>query len=59
MANKKNPERINKDLVIRVRVTDYEHKKFVKLAKENGYKTVSDFIRSLIADDPTKEQSVS
>ena len=59
MANKKNPERINKDLVIRVRVTDYEHKKFVKLAKENGYKTVSDFIRSLIADEPTKEQSVS
>ncbi len=59
MANKKNPERINKDFVIRVRVTDYEHKKFIKRAKENGYKTVSDFIRSLIADEPTKEQSVS
>ncbi|MBP1534233.1 MAG: hypothetical protein IK999_08930 [Ruminococcus sp.] len=59
MANKKNPERINKDFVIRVRVTDCEHQKFIKRAKENGYKTVSDFIRSLIADEPTKEQSVS
>ena len=59
MANKKNPERINKDFVIRVRVTDYEHKKFINKAKENGYKSVSDFIRSLIADEPTKEQSVN
>ncbi len=59
MANKKNPERINKDFVIRVRVTDCEHQKFIKRAKENGYKTVSDYIRSLIADEPTKEQSVS
>ena len=50
MANKKNPDRINKDYMIRVRVTKEEHDKFMKKAAENGYKSVSDYVRTLIAD---------
>jgi len=52
MANIKKPDRVNKEFMIRVRVTNEEHEKFVKLAKENGYRSVSEFIRSLIADEP-------
>jgi hypothetical protein len=52
MANKKDPSRNNKEFMIRVRVTNEEHEKFIKRAKENGYRTVSEFIRSLIADEP-------
>jgi len=52
MANIKKPDRVNKEFMIRVRVTNAEHEKFVRRAKENGYKTVSEFIRSLIADEP-------
>lgn len=52
MANKKDPSRNNKEFMIRVRVTNEEHEKFIKRAKENGYRTVSGFIRSLIADEP-------
>lgn len=52
MANKKDPSRNNKEFMIRVRVTNEEHEKFIKRAKENGYRTVSKFIRSLIADEP-------
>lgn len=60
MANKKNPERVNKDFMIRVRVTNAEHEEFVKRAKENGYRTVSEFIRSLIAEEkPDPDKSVS
>lgn len=51
MANKKNPDRINKDYMIRVRVTKEEHEKFMKKAAENGYKSVSDYVRTLIADE--------
>lgn len=51
MANKKDPSRNNKEFMIRVRVTNEEHEKFIKRAKENGYRTVSEFIRSLIADE--------
>lgn len=52
MANKKNPDRANKEFMIRVRVTAEERDKFVKLSIEKGYKSVSDYIRSLVADDP-------
>ena len=45
-----------KDMMIRVRVTQDEHAKFFRLADENGYSTISDFIRSLIAEDNQKEQ---
>lgn len=51
MANKKNPDRINKDYMIRVRVTKEEHEKFTKKAAENGYKSVSDYVRTLISDE--------
>ena len=43
-------------MMIRVRVTQDEHAKFFRLAAENGYSTISDFIRSLIAKDNQKEQ---
>lgn len=57
MANKKNPDRINKDFMIRV--TNSEHEEFVKHAKENGYRSVSEFIRSLIEDEAKKKSSES
>ena len=55
MANKKNPDRVNKEFMIRVRVTNEEHEKFIRRAKENGYRTVSEFIRSLIDDEQETE----
>lgn len=45
-----------KDMMIRVRATQDEHANFFRLADENGYSTISDFIRSLIAEDNQKEQ---
>ena len=45
-----------KDMMIRVRVTQDEHAKFFRLAAENGYSTISDFIRPLIAEENEKEQ---
>ena len=50
MANVKNPDRVNKDKLIRVRVTQEEHDRFMKQATENGYKSLSDYIRTLISD---------
>lgn len=41
-----------KDEMIRVRVTHEEHELFFKKAAENGYESISDFIRSLIAKKP-------
>lgn len=58
MANKKNPDRINKELMIRVRVTKEEHEKFTKKAAENGYKSVSDYVRTLIADETKTDNTV-
>ena len=58
MANKKNPDKINKDKLIRVRVTKEEHEKFTKKAEENGYKSVSDYVRTLIADVNDTENEV-
>ena len=50
MANVKNPDRVNKDKLIRVRVTQEEHDRFMKQAIEKGYKSLSDYIRTLISD---------
>ena len=57
MANKKNPERVNKDIMIRVRVTAEEREKFTVMAKEKSYKSVSEFIRSLVAEEKKPERS--
>ena len=57
MANKKNPDRINKDHMIRVRVTKDEHSRFMEKAAENGFKSVSDYIRTLI--DEKSELNIS
>ena len=54
---KKNPERVNKDIMIRVRVTAEEREKFTVMAKEKGYKSVSEFIRSLVADEKKPARS--
>ena len=60
MANVKKPDRINKEFMIRVRVTRSEHEKFVELAKEKGYRSVSGFIRSLATDEKkVKEKNIS
>lgn len=56
MANNKEPEN-KKSFMIRVRVTEEEHEEFVKRARENGYRSVSEYIRSLIADDYPEEIS--
>ena len=68
MKNKDVTRRINmnvkhlppeemKGKVLRFRVTDEEHKKFMKLAKSKGYSTFSDYVRDLISKDnsPSKE----
>ena len=64
MANKKNPDRINKDRLIRVRVTKEEHKRFIEKAAESGYRSVSDYIRTLIdnkveSSDDAKNNSLN
>ena len=51
MAKTKNPDKINKDKLIRVRVTKEEHETFMRKAAENGYRSVSDYVRTLIADE--------
>lgn len=51
MPRKKNPDRVNKDVMIRVRVTADEREKFNVMAEKNGYRTISEYIRSLVADD--------
>ena len=58
MANIKAPEN-KKDFMIRVRVTTEEHEKFIQKAKENGYKTISAFIRSLIDEQPKTDTTKS
>ena len=57
MITKKEPDVI-KNCLIRVRVTEEEHERFMKRAHELGYRTVSDFIRTLI-DDETEENEES
>ena len=48
-ANTKK-KKVNKDLVIRARVTAEERELFEKKAEERGFSTVSEMIRSLIAN---------
>ena len=50
MVTIKKTDKVKKHF-IRLRVTEKEHDKFVRKAKEMGYKTVSDYIRTLINDD--------
>ena len=50
MIASKNPDNVKKHF-IRLRVTEEEHDMFMRKAEEMGYKTVSDFIRTLINDD--------
>ena len=50
MIASKNPDNVKKHF-IRLRVTEKEHDMFVRKAIEKGYKTVSDYIRTLIDDD--------
>lgn len=47
-----------KDEMIRVRVTHEEHELFFKMAAAKGYTSISDFIRSLIAEENEKEQGL-
>ena len=58
MITKKDPDDV-KSCLIRVRVTAEEHAQFIKRAHEKGYKTVSDFIRTLIKDDMKKSAKTS
>ena len=57
MANNKNPDRVTKDFMIRVRVTSAEREMFMKQSKEKGYRTVSDYIRSLLDDESEQKHS--
>lgn len=51
MANKKKTDKATKNVMLRVRVTADEREMFSKLAEEKGYRSVSDYIRSLVADE--------
>lgn len=54
MVSNKNTERVNKDIMLRVRVTAEEREKFTVIAKEKGFKSVSEYIRSLVADEQSR-----
>ena len=58
MITKKNPDDV-KSCLIRIRVTEKEHAQFIDYAHEKGYKTVSDYIRTLIKDDMKKSVKAS
>ena len=51
MNVKHTPPENMKEKVLRFRVTDEEHEKFMKLAKSKGYNTFSDYVRDLIIKD--------
>ncbi len=46
-----------KNYMIRVRVTEEEHDRFTKQATEKGYKSVSEYIRSLVTDAPKAQRT--
>ena len=50
MANIK-PKEEKKSFMIRVRVTPAERDRFLKKATEKGYRSVSEYIRSLVAEE--------
>ena len=54
MNVKHTPPENMKEKVLRFRVTDEEHEKFMKLAKSKGYNTFSDYVRDLIIKDNKK-----
>lgn len=54
-ASRINPNHVNKDRIIRVRVTAEESERFQQRAKEKGYKSVSGYIRALAADEKDKK----
>ena len=56
MVSNKNTERVNKDIMLRVRVTAEEREKFTVIAKEKGFKSVSEYIRSLVAEEKKPER---
>ena len=39
----------NKDHMLRIRVTAEERERFTRNAKEKGFKSVSDYVRSLVS----------
>ena len=43
-----------KEKVIRFRVTEEEHTRFMEQAKNKGYATVSDYLRDLLKKDKTQ-----
>ncbi|HRR77938.1 MAG TPA: hypothetical protein P5191_14195 [Ruminococcus sp.] len=49
-----NVNKVKKDIMLRVRVTSEEREKFTVIAKEKGFKSVSEYIRSLVADEQSK-----
>ncbi len=58
MEKQNNTERINKDKIIRVRVTEDEHDKFRKKAIEKGYRSISEYVRTLIEEEADKDDTV-
>lgn len=59
MADTNTPVRENKDLMIRVRVTIDEREKFFYLAQKHGYRTVSEYIRSLLQEKDEQDDSIA
>ncbi len=56
-AGNAKKKRMNKEYVIRARVTAEERELFEKKARERGFSTVSEMIRSLIADPDDSENT--
>ncbi len=48
--------KVKKDIMLRVRVTAEEREKFTVIAKEKGFKSVSEYIRSLVAEEKKPER---
>lgn len=56
MSRNKKADDAIKSMMIRVRVTPEEHDRFFKLAASRGYSSISDLIRSLLAENPEERQ---
>lgn len=56
MSRNRKAEDAIKSMMIRVRVTPEEHEQFFQLAASRGYSSISDLIRSLLAEKPEEHQ---
>lgn len=56
MSRNRKTEDAIKSMMIRVRVTPEEHEQFFKIAASRGYSSISELIRSLLAEKTEEQQ---